>query len=338
MRVSTRQESGFVDDLIVLPDTELSTLNDLINWSELNPYFYKIEGDYSGLSLFKILLLQSWFNLSDVGISNALCRDIVFMRFCGFSIEGKKPNASTICRFRNRLVDTGKLPRLLSMINQQLSAQDLKIANGKYVSCDATLISSSRRPRKRIESEEVSDASYETNEVAYSDDHDASWKRKGTQAVYGYSGYVTTDEDGFVEAVSTRSASESEMTVFPEIIEEADIDVGKTVLYDKGVTSVANQEVLAKHQLRDGIMRKKPKGKPMSHWNKVRNRLIGRRRFVTERTFGTLKRVYGLSRARYLGLEKVNAEIIIKSIAYNLKRAQTVWNSLSHQQSSCAQN
>ena len=71
-------------------------------------------------------------------------------------------------------------------------------------------------------------------------------------------------------------------------------------------------------------MRKKPKGKPMSHWNRVRNKLISRRRFVTERTFGTLKRTYGLSRARYLGIEKVNGEILIKSIAYNLKRAQGI--------------
>ncbi|SMN13928.1 Mobile element protein [Bathymodiolus heckerae thiotrophic gill symbiont] len=41
-------------------------------------------------------------------------------------------------------------------------------------------------------------------------------------------------------------------------------------------------------------MRKKPKGKPMSRWNKVRNKAISKRRFVVERTFGTLKRTYGL--------------------------------------------
>ena len=151
MRVDTNQSPSFADDFITLPDTELSVIDDIINWDELSPYFYKIEGDYSGLSLFKALLLQSWFNLSDMSISNALKRDIVFMRFCGFSIEGQKPDASTLCRFRNRLIDSGKLDRLLRMINHQLETQDLKISDGKYVSCDATLISSSRRPRKHIE-------------------------------------------------------------------------------------------------------------------------------------------------------------------------------------------
>ena len=90
---------------------------------------------------------------------------------------------------------------------------------------------------------------------------------------------------------------------------------------NKGADSAANREVLASQGLGDGIMRKKPKGKPMSYWNRVRNKLISRRRFVTERIFGTLKRTYGLSRARYLGIEKVNGEILIKSIAYNLVSA-----------------
>ena len=68
-------------------------------------------------------------------------------------------------------------------------------------------------------------------------------------------------------------------------------------------------------------MRKKPKGKAMPYWHKVHNRLISSKRFKTERTFGTKKRVYGLSLARYLGVGKVNGQVLIRSIAYNLKRA-----------------
>ncbi len=32
-------------------------------------------------------------------------------------------------------------------------------------------------------------------------------------------------------------------------------------------------------------MRKNPKGKPMSHWNKVHNKTISKRRFVVEYTY-----------------------------------------------------
>jgi len=210
MRVKTSQEKGFADQFIDIPDTELDSLEGLIDWESLLGYLREIEGDYDSVSLFKVLLLQTWFNLSDASVSHALCRDVVFMRFCGLSLDGKKPNASTICRFRSRLVDSGSLDSLLSLVNtlwgtsKQLSRRGLKLANGKYVSCDATLISSARRPRKRLEGEPVDEHNhYEANETLYSDDTDASWKNKGSQSVYGYAGFVTTDEHGLVEAVST---------------------------------------------------------------------------------------------------------------------------------------
>ncbi|OED36624.1 hypothetical protein AB834_02780 [PVC group bacterium (ex Bugula neritina AB1)] len=91
-------------------------------------------------------------------------------------------------------------------------------------------------------------------------------------------------------------------------------------MYDKGADSENNRSLLKQKGLKDGISRKKPKGKPISYWNKLRNKLIAKRRFVVERTFWTFKRVYGLSRSRYLGLAKTHAEVLLKSIAYNLKR------------------
>jgi len=200
------------------------------------------------------------------------------MRFCEFSLEGNKPNASTLCRFRNRLVNSGLLDELLGLINDQLASQDLKLTNGKYVSCDATLISSARRPRKRFAGEEAEEDHYEVQGIEYSDDRDASWKNKGSQSVYGYAGFVSTDEQGMVEAVNTRTAKDSEVRHFSEVMDKSKLPNGKTLLYDKGADSAANREALKRLGLKDGIMRKKPKGKPMTYWNWLRNKLISRRR------------------------------------------------------------
>ncbi len=54
---------------------------------------------------------------------------------------------------------------------------------------------------------------------------------------------------------------------------------------------------------------KKPKGKVVIHWNKLRNKAISNRRLVVERTFGTLKRTHGLVRAGYISLEKTTNEV-----------------------------
>ena len=80
-------------------------------------------------------------------------------------------------------------------------------------------------------------------------------------------------------------------------------------------------------------MRKKPRGKAMPHWQKVRNKLISSKRFVVERTFVSMKRGYGLHRARYLGIAKVHAEVKTKVMAYNLKMAINLYQ---EQQQYCA--
>ena len=314
MRVSTDQTASFSDMELLIPETELDTLDEFIDWQPIAGLLRAIQGDYCTLALFKMLLLQTWHNLSDASVSDAVKRDLVFMRFCGFSLEGNKPDATTLCRYRKRLVDAGLLDDLLRLVNDSLTLHDLKVSNGKYISSDATLIQSSRRARKVIESGD------ELTEVIYSDDTDATWLKKGDQCVYGYSASVTTDEAGLVESVTTFSAHRSEMTRLDDVLDRLDTKDGQVLLYDKGIDSAANRREVNAHGLKDGIMRKKPKGKPMGHWQRLRNKAISKRRFVVERTFGTLKRTYGLGRARYLSLVKTQAEVMIKSIAYNLKR------------------
>ena len=86
MRVSTDQSYSLADGIVSIPSSELDELSQLIDWSSLEGHLKGIQSDYSVLSLFKILLLQTWHNLSDAGVSDALHRDLVFMHFCGFML------------------------------------------------------------------------------------------------------------------------------------------------------------------------------------------------------------------------------------------------------------
>ena len=56
-----------------MPDSELDTLDSLLDWQVFAESLQDIQGDYCALSLFKMLLLQTWFNMSDEVVSNALC-------------------------------------------------------------------------------------------------------------------------------------------------------------------------------------------------------------------------------------------------------------------------
>jgi IS5 family transposase len=51
------------------------------------------------------------------------------------------------------------------------------------------------------------------------------------------------------------------------------------------------------------------------------NRLISKKRWVVERTFGGMKRWFNCGLARYIGLAKTHTQHILEAIAYNLYRA-----------------
>ena len=58
---------------------------------------------YPPLVLFKALLLQAMYGLSDPAPEEALVDRLSFRRFVGLALEDAVPDHSTLCRFRNRL-------------------------------------------------------------------------------------------------------------------------------------------------------------------------------------------------------------------------------------------
>ena len=75
----------------------------------------------------------------------------------------------------------------------------------------------------------------------------------------------------------------------------------------------------------DGIMKRGNRHHPeVSEQDRERNELISKVRARVEKVFGTLKRTYGYSRVRYMGLERNATEMWLKCMAYNLRRADRI--------------
>ena len=72
---------------------------------------------------------------------------------------------------------------------------------------------------------------------------------------------------------------------------------------------------------RDGIMRKAARNRPLRASEKRFNKLISKRRFRVEQCFGTMKRLFGLHRARYFGVTKTHAQLAMAAIGQNLLKA-----------------
>ena len=116
-------------------------------------------------------------------------------------------------------------------------------------------------------------------------------------------------------------ANTADTTEFEKLINESRLSEGSIVLADKGYAGEKNRTILAKKKLKNGIMAKAARNKPLSHVQRILNRLISAVRYKVERSIGTLKRGYHFSRMRYLGLRKGTMEFLLNAMAFNLKKA-----------------
>ena len=280
---------------------------------------------YPALVMFKVLLLQAWHNLSDEDMEFALHDRLSFCRFAGFSLEDETPDHTTICRFRCHLVEKGLLQKLLDEVNKQLQAQGKLVKKGCIV--DASIISSAAHPTKHVDIESIPEDRREEDsdfsvKVTYSHDEDAAWTQKGKTFHYGYKIHMATDsEDGFILSGHITPANRSDTKELDTVLKHSRMPEKSRVFGDKGYTSAHNREVAKNHKLKNGIMDKAMRNRPLSLRQKQRNKLISAVRGTVERTFGTLKHVYGMARASYIGIAKVELEFLLCAIAFNLNKA-----------------
>jgi transposase, IS5 family len=129
----------------------LKELDSIIDFEKLRPTLNKngiaksnVAGApaYDNVIMFRILLLQKYYNLSDQATQDALYVNLLFIRFVGLSLEDDVPDESTIGRFRNSLLKAKLYDKLFNSINKQLENKNLIAKTGKSILVDATLIKS----------------------------------------------------------------------------------------------------------------------------------------------------------------------------------------------------
>jgi IS5 family transposase len=86
--------------------------------------------------MFKILILQQWYGLSDLEVERQMADRISFMAFLGF--PDPFPDSRTIWLFRERMAKTGTDKPVWAELQRQLNAKGLKVRHG--IAQDATFI------------------------------------------------------------------------------------------------------------------------------------------------------------------------------------------------------
>lgn len=109
-------------------------MNLLIDWNLIEQTVQKhyskglsVDGrpSYSGLLLFKMSLLQTWYGLSDYAVEEQVNDSLSFMKFVGLTLDDSVPDNTVLSKFRTTLTAANAYEQLLSNINNQLEKKQI---------------------------------------------------------------------------------------------------------------------------------------------------------------------------------------------------------------------
>lgn len=315
MAVRRTGQLGFVEAFLhskAGTNLQLDRLAELVKWYRFEKLLGHLRDEsspghpgYPVLVLFKAILLQSLYGLSDRELEAAVDDRLSFRRFVGLSLDQATPDHTVLNRFRNQLIVEGLLEKLFAELDRQLEKAGIILKRGTML--DATLIeTTSGRPRERDGSEAT--------------DPDAAFARKSGKpgSTYGYKAHVGVDEgSGLIRAVVTTPANINDTTPADLLIRGDE----RVVMADAAYHTHARERSLKERGIKPRLMRRANKHHPklpprIEHYNK----LISRRRAAVETTFATWKRRMGFVAIRYVGLVKATAQVTLVAIAFNLRR------------------
>ena len=314
--------------------TFFTQINTLIDWDTISILINKDyskgksatgKPSYDGLLLFKMCLLQSWYGLSDSKVEDRINDSLSFRYFCGMTIEQVAPDHSTLSRFRTALTNTQTFEKLFTSINKQLEAHHIIVKTGLII--DASVIDTPLRPKGKTNfkvTEDRCDDQVEVHkEYADSVDKEGTWLKKRGKYHFGFKKHHVTDNEGLVLGVLTTTASKNEIANLEEVLETVNVVLPKGIPLkaDKGYQSKKNVAILKKRNLKNHILKKAVKNKPLTKWETRFNKLIGKTRFKVERTFGGIKLWFKGGIARYRGMKKMHTQNLMEAMCYNLYRS-----------------
>jgi len=173
----------------------------------------------------------------------------------------------------------------------------------------------------RNEEEPSSNVSVSLPQITHSDDHDATWVRKGIKPHYGYKAHVAVDTtEGFILGGHMTSA------ILP--IPRSSGTSLRASRYPKhhlsvrqGYASQKNRNLCAARGYEDAIMHKAARGKPLTFFQRFINRIISSVPLPGGTGHGDFEETLWVYPYALYGLKKGNMEFLLNAMAFTLKKA-----------------
>jgi transposase, IS5 family len=276
--------------------------------------------------MFRMLVLQSLYNLSDEQVEFQVRDRLSFTRFLGLGLEDGVPDGTTLWLFRERLAKAGLIETLFARFGHHLEAKGYIARGGQMV--DATIVPV---PKNRNTKEENDAVKAGQTPKAWArkparnrqKDKDARWTKKHGKSFYGYKNHVNADARyKLIRRYGVSDASVHDSGQLNALLTKTNTSV--EVYADSAYRSAATEAKLKAHGFKSRIHVRAGRNRPLAPVQEAANRKKSRIRARIEHVFGAQETAPGGRIVRTIGMVRAQAKIGLANLAYNIRRLVTL--------------
>ncbi len=310
----------------------LVVLNKVVPWELFRPELQSLR-EYERKSnagrkphdpvlMFKILVLQSLYNLSDDRVEQQILDRLSFHRFLGLTFGDPVPDAKTIWEFRELLNAQDRARALFDQFDAFLRDHGFQARKGQIV--DAAIVQVPKQRNTREENERIKQGDARAVRAEWAPakaaqkDTDARWTQKNGKSFFGYKHHDDVCvKDKFVRNYSVTPANVHDSQEFLGVLTE---NTSADVYADSAYRSAWHMGLLSRLGMREHIQRKGTRGHELTAWERQGNRTRSRIRSRVEHVFGVQRQRMGDTVIRTIGMVRAKTKIGLRHLAYNFGR------------------
>jgi IS5 family transposase len=270
--------------------------------------------------MFKVLILQSLYNLSDEAIEYQILDRLSFMRFLGLRLGSRVPDAKTIWLFREQLTEAGLAEELFRQFETVLEESGFAAKKGQII--DASIVQAPKQRNSREENAQIKQGEIPRDwEEAKrrQKDSDAQGTKRNGKRYYGYKNHINVDaKHKLIRTYAVTDASVHDSNVFDELVEES--NTSAEVYADSAYRSKESIEWLQKRGFRERLQRKGCRNRKLTKREQQGNKRRAKIRCRIEHVFGVMAMMAGSLVVRTIGIIRARAKIGLRNLAYNINR------------------
>ena len=256
--------------------------------------------------MFKALVLQALYNLSDAQAEYQIIDRRTFGRFLGLDDGDNVPDETTIWRFREALIKAGTMGRLFERFDAHLKQEGFLAMGGQII--DASIVAAPRQRMTEDEKAIVKGGGVSENWKAKprklaQKDRDARWtlkrgrKKKAPDGkaqmeiavpMFGYKSHINTDQHhGFIRKWGVTDAARHDGRQLKDLLDRT--NTASPMWADTAYRSKRNERVIEKAGLFSKVHFRKPRGRPLSDMHARANAVRSKTRLAVEHVFACQK-------------------------------------------------